>query len=179
MHRIRFIVRKEILHILRDVRSLIIVIAMPIMMTFLYGYAINLDIENVTISIVDFDHSRESRDLTGSFYNSPHFSRPKVPVDPLDPESILRSARSSAILYIKPGFGQALGNGEEHTLGMTIDGSDAILAAAVQSYSNVVLRDFLLERVPHGVPVPGIMISPRVFYNPDLKSAHFFVPANK
>ncbi|MBU0984514.1 MAG: ABC transporter permease, partial [candidate division Zixibacteria bacterium] len=61
-------------------------------------------------------------------------------------------------------------------LGLTIDGSDASLAAAVQSYSNNVLLQYLEDRLPPGFSPPGIRLSLQVLYNPDLRSAHFFVP---
>ncbi len=176
MHRIRFIAQKELYHILRDFRSLIIVIVMPIMMIFLYGYAINMDIENVKIAVVDLDHTVESRQLTARFYASPYFSPGESPVDMNDPEQLLRSGQASAILAIPPGFASALTRGEDFELGMTVDGTDASLASAVQAYSNGVMYGFLLDRLPPDFEIPGVTISQQVLYNPDLKSAHFLVP---
>jgi len=176
VHRIRFIAQKEFYHIMRDFRSLLIVIIMPVMMIFLYGYAINMDIENVTLAIVDLDHSLESRQLTERFYRSPYFSRPDAEPDLNDPDRLLRSGRAAAILYLPVGFGRALTRGEDFELGMTVDGSDANLAAAVQAYSNGVLFEFLMDRLPPDFDIPGVRISQQVLYNPDLKSSHFLVP---
>ncbi len=176
MHKIRFIALKELLHILRDFRSLMIVLAMPVMMTLLYGYAINMDIENIVISVVDFDKSAESRDLTDRFYKSAYFSMTEKAPDFNDPEQLLRSGAATAILIIRPGFGEALNRQEKFQLGMTVDGADASLASAVQGYSDAVLAGFLLDRLPEGFEPPGVTISRQVLYNPDLKSAHFFVP---
>ena len=86
MRRIKFIALKELYHILRDPRSLTIVIVMPIMMTFLYGYATNLDIKKVVISVIDQDQSVESHSLQDAFYQSTYFERPTREVDLLDPE---------------------------------------------------------------------------------------------
>lgn len=176
MHRIRSIARKEFYHIMRDFRSLLIVVIMPIMMIFLYGYAINMDIENVTLAIVDLDRSLESRQLTERFYRSPYFSRPDIDPDLHDPERLLRSGRAAAILYLRAGFGHALARGEDFELGMTVDGSDANLASTVQAYSNGVLFEFLMDRLPPDFELPGVRISQQVLYNPDLKSSHFLVP---
>lgn len=176
MHRIKFIALKELYHILRDFRSLIIVIIMPMMMIFLYGYAINMDIEHVRLAIVDFDHTVESRQLMERFYRSPYFSAPKATVDLSDPEKLLRSGEAAAILYIPTGFSEALTRGENFELGMTVDGSDASLASAVQAYSNGVLFEVLKDRLPPGYQLPGVTISQQVLYNPDLKSSHFLVP---
>ena len=176
MHRIKFIARKEVYHILRDPRSLLIVFAMPIMMTFLYGYAINMDIEHVKISIVDQDKTAASRDLIGRFYNSRYFVRPEVEPDLSDISQIFRSGRSSGILVIKPGFDESITRREKFELGLLIDGADASLGAAVQAYTTALVNQYVLTRIPKGTIMPGVKISQQILYNPDLKSSHFFVP---
>jgi len=176
MRRIKFIAQKELYHIMRDFRSLVIVIAMPIMMILLYGYAINMDIEHIKLAVVDFDHSLESRQFAARFYDSPYFNAPKQSVDLADPEQLLRSGNASAVLYIPVGFSKALTRGEKFELGMTVDGTDASLASAVQAYSNGVLFQFLKDRLPPKFELPGVTISQQVLYNPDLKSSHFLVP---
>ena len=176
MHRIRFIALKEVYHILRDPRSLTIVLAMPMLMTFLYGYAINLDIENVDLAVIDLDRTAESRELINRFYDSPYFSRAASESNLEDPEAILRSGEAAAVLWIRPGYGEAVIKGEPFTLGMTVDGSDNSLGAAVQAYAAGVLQRHLRSRLPEGFNLPGVRISQQVLYNPDLKSSHFFVP---
>jgi ABC-2 type transport system permease protein len=176
VHRIKFIARKEVYHILRDPRSLLIVFAMPVMMTFLYGYAINMDIEHVKISIVDQDNTAASRDLIGRFYNSRYFVRPEVEPDLSDISQIFRSGRSSGILVIKPGFDESITRREKFELGLMIDGADASLGAAVQAYTTALVNQYVLTRIPKGTIMPGVKISQQILYNPDLKSSHFFVP---
>ena len=117
MKKIKYIAIKEIYHILRDPRSLMIAIAMPIMMTFLYGYAINLDIENTVISIIDYDQTEESREFIGQFYNSTYFTPPEIPADEEDPEQILRTSQADAVLIIRNGFGAAVTKQQPFSLG--------------------------------------------------------------
>jgi len=176
MHNIKFIARKEFRHILRDPRSLIIAILMPIMMTFLYGYAINLDIKNIKLAILDFDRTSESRELTSGFYNSGYFILPSDEPSITDPEKLLRSGAANSVLIIRPGFSEAVRNFADFRLGMLIDGSDANLAAASASYSSIVLKRFMEKRLPYGTIIPGVELAPRILYNSDLKSSHFFVP---
>lgn len=177
MRRLRFIAQKEFYHILRDVRSLTIVLLMPIMMTFLYGYAINMDTEDIALSIVDYDQTTESRELVHRIYNSRYFSKPDDKVDYRDPEQILRSAQAHAVLIVKSGFARALQRHEPFSLGLIVDGSDNNVSAAIQNYSSQLLLQFLADQLYPKVHLPGITVSPRVLYNPDLKSSHFFVPA--
>lgn len=176
LKRTLFIARKEVYHILRDPRSLMIVFAMPVLMTFLYGYAINMDIENVTLAVLDEDRSAASRELVSRFYGSGRFLPPKSPIDLRDPEAIFRLNRASALLVVRSGFSDARSAGRQVELGLTIDGSDASMAAAVQAYCEAVVNDYLLSQLPPGQSLPGVRISQQVLYNPDLKSSHFFVP---
>lgn len=117
-----------------------------------------------------------SRDLAGHFYHSTYFSEPSVSVDITDPEALLRSSEAHAVLIIKSGYAKALRNGEHFSLGMLIDGSDNNIAAAAQSFSQAVLGRIMTSNMPSGRLIPGITISHQILYNPDLKSAHFFVP---
>jgi ABC-2 type transport system permease protein len=177
MRCLRFIAQKEFYHILRDPRSLTIVLLMPIMMTFLYGYAINIDVENIVVSVQDFDRTDESRELIRRLYNSTCFSEPLREIDFDDPQQSFRSGRTQAVLVIKPGFASALRRGETFSLGLIVDGSDNNVAAAIQNYAHLLLQTFLIDRLkPHG-RFPGVTLSPQILYNPDLKSAYFFVPA--
>jgi len=176
VNRVGFIARKEIYHILRDPRSLAIVFAMPVLMTFLYGFAVDLDIENVVIGIVDLDRSSESRKLVDDFYRSTYFSPPRDGTDLTDMEGTLRRREAAGVLLIEPGFGEAVANGREFALGLLVDGSDNLLAAAVQAYSQGVLARYLAGRMPPGAAHTGITLSREVLFNPDLESSYFFVP---
>lgn len=176
MGKIGYISGKEVKHILRDPRTLIIAILMPVLMTLLYGYAINLDTENIKLGVLDYDRTSESRELVSKFYNSGYFLKADVAPMLFDPERCLRAGKAIAILVIKSGFAKALAGGSEFELGLLIDGADANMAAAAGSYSNMALGRFLEDRLPFGFELPGVTISRQVLYNSDLKSSHFFVP---
>jgi len=176
MNKVGYIIVKEIRHILRDARSLVIAILMPIMMTLLYGYAINLDIKNIRLAILDYDRSVESRELAGRFYNSGYFVRPLAEPNMEDPENVLKTGKAHAVMIIRPGLANAMITGSEYQLGMLIDGADANVSAAAAGYSEVILYQFLMEQSPPGAAMPGILLSQQILYNPDLKSSHFFVP---
>lgn len=146
------------------------------MMTFLYGFAINFDIKNIKLAILDFDKSAESRELASQFYNSEYFRRPDDLATIIDPERVLKTGTANAVLTIQPGFAKALTNLSQYQLGLLVDGSDANLSAATTSYSNVILNRYLLAHMPANIATSGVNLSPQVLYNPDLKSSHFFVP---
>lgn len=167
---------KEFRHILRDPRSLTIAILMPIIMTLLYGYAINLDIKNIKLAIIDFDKSFESRELISKFYNSEYFVPPSAEAVITDPEEVLKSGDAGGVLVIGSGFSEALATRRQFELGLTVDGADANTAAALSSYTSIIFGEYLRSKLPPGMKLPGVTIREQVLYNPDLKSSHFFVP---
>ncbi|MEW5922691.1 MAG: ABC transporter permease [Candidatus Zixiibacteriota bacterium] len=176
MHKIYNIASKEVRHILRDVRSLVIAILMPMLMTFLYGYAINLDIKNIKLAVLDFDQTLESRELSAKFFNSGYFVPSMQRPDISDPEYVLKTGDASAVLTIKSGFAEAVHNKKEFELGLLVDGADANTASAISSYSSIVLAEYVKSNLPVNFEIPGVTLSQQVLYNPDLKSSHFFVP---
>ena len=176
MHRLIAIAQKEFYHIFRDSRSLFIVLAMPVLMTFMYGYAINLDIEHVRLVVIDSDQTSTSRELREKLYGSGRFRLPDVSVEATNPEGLLRAAQTDGVLQIPEGFGRAIAQREDFRLQLLVDGADGNLAAAVNAYTGTVLNGFLLEKLLPNQELPGIQLSQQVLYNPDLKSSHFFVP---
>lgn len=187
MRKIIQLSKKEIRHIIRDPKSLLIAIVMPVMMTFLYGYAINLDIRNIKLAIVDFDKTTQSRDLAERIYNTDYFVKALSPANITDPEAVLRRGDAIGVLVIREGFGElittlrqnpqaALNADEPFQIGLVLDGADANTAAAAASYSSIVINQFMNSYLPPEFKMPGVTISQQVLYNPDLKSAHFFVP---
>jgi ABC-2 type transport system permease protein len=173
--RIGFIIIKEIRHILRDPRSLTIAIAMPLLMTLLYGYAVNLDTRNIRLAVIDTDHTQASRDLAGSFYRTGYFVASLAEPDIADPEEVLRSGQAHAVLILRPGFAASLAAGTRYQIGLLVDGADANRAAAATNYASAVVAGFL-GRNAGGAVAAGINISRQVLYNPDLRSPDFFVP---
>lgn len=177
MHKIRFIAQKEMYHILRDSRSLLIIFVMPLMMTFLYGYAINMDIEHIPLGVVDADQTADSRAFVERFWASNYFFPTSDEPVLSDPQQLLRGGRAAAILVIRPGFSEALRNNQPYELELQIDGSEVSQAGAVVGYSNSILSQFFRDKMlAPGAQIPGVTIAQRVLYNPDLKSSHFFVP---
>jgi len=179
--KIGFIVQKEVRHILRDPKSLAIVVLMPLLQTLLYGYAVNLDTRNIRLAVVDRDLSEASRELADSFLHSGYFIPASAPARIGDFEEALRSGKAHAVLVMREGLSEALQSGKPYQLGLMVDGSDANRAAAVTNYSNVVVYDFVRSNPAAGASAlqqarGGVRLSLQILYNPDLRSAVFFVP---
>ncbi len=173
--RLKVVARKEFLHILRDPQTLSIVILMPVIMMFLYGYALNADIRNAKIVIEAPVPSPASRYLTGRLEASPFFSVLGTIPSSADPLEVFRTTPARALLRLPPDLEAAIRRPGGTTLQVIVDGSDPSVGTqmkiAVEGAAQKILLDYL------GVDPPRILdIRAWVLYNPQQRSALFFVP---
>ena len=172
--RILAIAKKEFLHIIYDKRSLMIIIAMPMLMLILFGYALNMEIENVELAVLDFDRSSASQKLIDEFDGSNffrvfHYNGPTESVEEL---FLRRQAR--VILVIDQHFSRNFQRQAITPVQIMIDASDPNAGTLIRSYCNGIILAFN-SKYGGSLPIP-FEIKPRIWYNPDLKSAYFFVP---
>jgi len=177
MRRLRAVARKEMLHILRDPRSLAVAVAMPLALVVLYGYALDMELKDLPVGILDRDQSVESRDLVRAMTSS-DFIVDAGRLDGRDEiEPGFRSNRFQAALIIPREYGRDLSAGRTVTVQLLIDGADASTAATVDNYLRAVLGQVdghLL--VDSGFRMGGPRAALRILYNPELTSSHFIVP---
>ena len=98
------VARKELRQILRDQRSLMILLFVPAFFLLLYGYALNFDIRNVKLAVQDQDRSDKSRELVSSFVNSGYFALVGYVDSPAELDRLVDESRARAILSIPAGF---------------------------------------------------------------------------
>ncbi|WP_455382499.1 ABC transporter permease [Salinispira pacifica] len=174
------IFRKELIHIFRDVQSLFMVLTMPILMLLLYGYAITLDMKGIDMAIIDLSHSPESRDLISHISSTDFFkvAARDVPVGSV--EALFKSREARCAIVIPADFSRRLSAGREAPLQLLVDASDPNAANFINNYVGRVVQEEntrLNTRLKPGVSAPALFsVSPRIFYNPDMRSADFFVP---
>jgi ABC-2 type transport system permease protein len=174
---------KELRQILRDRRSLLILLFVPAFFLLLYGYALNFDIRNVHLAVQDKDRSTKSRELLSSFVNSGYFSLVGYVDSPSQLDRLVDEGRVRAILTIPSGFERDLALHQPVTVQVIIDGDNANTASTVSGYARTLINEFSgvqLQSTPvvtgYGSPVPRISVEPRIWYNPQLRSTLFLVP---
>lgn len=177
MRRVIAVIKKELIHIFRDPKSLIIIFIMPVMMIFIYGYAITFDLNNIKIGIVDYSNSEISEKLIKKFLNNGYFSvvNPKSPGkgDPEGFEKMLKEGAIREYIIIPHDFSKKIKNLEQTELSFVIDGSDSNSANIIYQYSESVLMDFISEFQD----IKKFMsINTKIYFNPALKSSFFFIP---
>lgn len=172
--RVLAVSRKELLHILYDARTLFILFLMPVVQLVMFGYAMDMEIQRVDLAVIDLARSTASRHLIQHFEGSPFF-RP-FPFDgaPGDLDRLFRERRGKAALLVRRDFDRRLERHPETAVQVIVDASDANAATLIRTYCLTVLADFSARR-GRDVPWP-VEARPTFLFNPDLKSATFFVP---
>ena len=173
--RINAIIIKEFYHIFRDMRSLAIVIAMPIMMVLLYGYALNMDVKNISIVIVDYEKTPESRDIIRTFSATKYFHVVGYLSDTKYLDRLFRQNKARGAIVIPEGFGKASGPGNSSDIQIIVDGSDPTFGNAMVNYSTAILLNRTVNISYAGNSLP-FEIREKYLFNPDLRGSDFIIP---
>jgi len=178
MRRILAVARKEVFHILRDKRSLGVAILMPLGMLMIYGFALDTELENLPVGIMDLDHTVESRNLVRRMTSS-GFIVEAARVDSRDDvETGFRRRSYRAVVVIPKNYARDILTDRSADVQVLIDGADGSTAAAVDNYMRAVLAMASVEEQRAETGASFVPVDPRVriHYNPELESSHFIVP---
>jgi ABC-2 type transport system permease protein len=178
------VIVKEFLQIRRDRRMIPVIFVAPVVQLALFGFAVNTDVTDVPTVLVDQDRSAASRELVSRFVRSGYFELVGTEERASSVDRWLATGQAQLGLVIERGFGAALASGRPTALQAIVDGSDAASANVALGYAGALAHGFGAEilasrlRAARGARRPGqVDLEPRVFYNPDLKSRWFYVPA--
>lgn len=183
LRRLWAIARKEFLHVIRDVRSLALSIAIPVLLLVLYGYALTLDVDDVPLVVWDQSETPASREFISRFEGSRYFSLLKHVSRYADLERSIDTQDALAGLIIPRDFAGRLEAGDTVPVQLIIDGSDSNTATLAKGYAESVAQAwsqeiaFRLMRRAGGrlLPMP-FELRPRVWFNEELKSRNYIIP---
>jgi ABC-2 type transport system permease protein len=168
--RIAAVMEKEVREIARDPVTVGIALIMPLIMLFLFGYAISLDVRHIRMGVLDHDRSPASRQLADRFVQSGYFRLNGAYGTPQEIERALQRNKVKLALVIPPGFQQRLARGDAAPVQVLIDGTYTAVAGLVAAYAESIISGFPQEAAP------AAQVEVRVWYNPALRSANFIVP---
>jgi ABC-2 type transport system permease protein len=178
------LVRKEFIQILRDPRTLILVLIIPIMQLFLLGYAATNDVRNVPLAVFDQDRSAAARKLLDAYRAADYF-RLTFDVDSEeDIRELIDRGEARAGLIIPPDYSEELNANGTAQVAFVLDGSDPTVASTAlsaaqligQSHATQVMAERMARRgQPIALTLP-LIVNTQVWYNPDLLSTHFMIP---
>lgn len=170
--------KKEIRQILRDRRTLMILLFVPAFFLVIYGYALSWDIRHIRMVVDDRDRSVESRALVSSFVNSGYFDFAGDVRSPADITRVMDDGSARIVLVIPANLSRDVKAGRQVPVQVLLNGDNANTATTVMGYAITILRmesaRYRLMSGPAGGPL--VTVEPRIWYNPQLKSALFLVP---
>jgi ABC-2 type transport system permease protein len=183
--RLLSLIRKEFIQILRDPRTLVITFAIPVVQLFLLGYAANTDVRNVPLAVFDQSHSAAGRRLLDAYRAADYFKLTYVVDSEDELRALIDTGDARAGLIIPSNYGQQISGGQPVQIAFVLDGSDPTVAATALSAATLIGQshsiNFLVERLnQRGQPdvfQSQVNVRTQVWYNPDLESAYFMVPA--
>jgi ABC-2 type transport system permease protein len=168
------IIRKEFIHIRRDPRSLLIIIIMPLMQLILYSYAINMDVRDVKLGVLDESRTPASRDLLRRFTGSGYFLQRAALDTRDDVEPLFRQGSVKAVLVIPRDYAESIRRRTSTPVQILVDGSDSNTGAIILNTAQQLLTAASMDLSAAGY-VP-FQIRANIWYNPEQKSTFFIVP---
>ena len=170
IRRIAAVVVKETREIARDPITIWVALLMPLVMLFLFGYAITLDVKNVSLGVWDRDDSPASRALVEAFAQSGYFDLAHVIDDEHDLTAALRDGEIKLALVIQEDYSRKLSRGSSTAVQIIVDGTFSNTAQVIAGYADaIVLRASRTMR-------PVVSAEVRVWFNPEMRSVNYVVP---
>lgn len=183
-NRIGAVTAKEFKHLFRDPRTLIAVVAMPVIQLLLFAYAISFSVDNVSTIVIDYDKSVASSDYVQAYDASTFFKVVAHGTSMSDADQAFDANTAQVAIIIPAGFNQAIAAGDTAQVAVLIDGSEPNAAKVSQAYSVALnqLYDQAMTRQwaeSQGLDLTGFGgLEPRVrtWYNPERNSTIFLIP---
>jgi ABC-2 type transport system permease protein len=178
-------IRKEFRQVFRDHAMVRIIFLVPTVQLFVFAYATNTDLRNVRVAVLDEDHSAASRHVVAALEATREFVPGPVARDGGELEAFLLHGDAEVALWVPRRFERDLLTGRSPALGLTVDGTNSSRAGRAAGYADAIVRReaarWLTESSPGAAP-PGaggarLEGVTRFFYNPELESRRYMVPA--
>jgi ABC-2 type transport system permease protein len=187
IQRLSALIRKETTQLLRDRRTLMFIIALPLIELFLFAYAVSLTVYHLPTAIVDQSHDSQSRAFIQALVSSSYFDATLVVQSETEAVQAIDSGQAKAGVVIPPDFSASIERGDANVL-ILLDGSDSFSVQSGYSAASSIAQSFSLHLTTEKVlrmgtamsvdaATPPIVTSTRVLYNPDLKDLWFILPA--
>jgi ABC-2 type transport system permease protein len=183
LSRIFQIVWKEVIQIRRDRRMFGLVLMMPVIELFIFGYVVATDVDNIDLAVCDYSQTAESRAYVDQLERSGYFRISAGCERVSDVDDLLDRGAARVALVIPPDFARRLAAGEPAKVMAAVDGSNSNTATIAVSYlEQITLSQAVDVMIPGGggerLPArhPLVSAEPRVWFNPELRSVKFMVP---
>jgi ABC-2 type transport system permease protein len=177
------VMHKEFRQIKRDKRILSVLLFIPALMLLMFGYALNFDVKHTSMAVYDEDRSSVSRKFIEQFFISEYFTKVYTLESKAEINNLLDGEQVRVVLVVPSTFTRDIQRGRAATIQVIVDGTNSNAAATVLGYINACIQQYSVKVMTESFARMGrqtitmpIDFQPRVWYNPELKSAKFLVP---
>lgn len=177
------IVRKEFRQIKRDKRILSVLLFIPALMLLMFGYALNFDVKHTSMAVYDEDRTSVSREFIEQFFISEYFTKVQTLESKAEINNLLDGEQVRVVLVVPSTFTKDIQRGRAASVQVIVDGTNSNAAATVLGYISAIIQQYSVKVMTESFVRMGrqnitmpIDFEPRVWYNPELKSAKFLVP---
>lgn len=184
LSRIAHVVWKEFLQLRRDRRMFVLVLLMPVIELFIFGYVVATDITDIALAVCDYDRSAASRGYVDRLVHSGYFRIAAPCTSIAEADRLLDRGHVKVVLSIPPDFSERLRRGTVAEVSALLDGSNSNIAMIAVAYlEQITLTSAVQVRFPDRaaggrvVVHPRVEVEPRVWFNPELRSVRYMVPA--
>ncbi|HBT4620130.1 TPA: ABC transporter permease [Klebsiella quasipneumoniae subsp. similipneumoniae] len=173
LRHISFLIKKEILTIVKEPANRVILIVPAFMQALLFGYAATYDVNHVDYAVLDQSRGQASTEILAHLDGTGVFDRTATLTSAAQIEQIVMEGKALMVLTFPPDFENKLNKGENSPLQVILDGRNSSTAGAAASYISAVVNDFNQRRAGDVVP---LSLEVRAWYNPNLESRWGLMP---
>ena len=183
--RLKAMLVKEFIQVLRDPRMRFVVFVIPAVQTVIFGYAVNTDVRQVATALYDLDNSSQSREIAARFLKSGYFQLREQVYDEKRAQELIDRGEVKAVLRMNHGLGEQLAGGRGGAVQLILDGTDSNTAGIALNYATRIVASYSAElqldaasrRAGRQFQFRGVELASRAWYNENLESRNFYVPA--
>lgn len=175
MNQFLVFVRKEFLHISRDVRTILILLLMPIVQIILFGFALTNEIKDVKVLFISNEPNETAALINHRILSSDYFILAQNGVSATDAESLMKSNKAALTVNYSTNFNETMVKEGVGQIELIADGSDPNMASGILMYASAIIAESLAQRAPQ-MANGQVSVSTELLYNPQMKSSYNFVP---
>ncbi len=169
-------VKKEFYHISRDRRTMLILLGMPVVQMLIFGFAINMEVQNIRIAIYEPHPDVYTQDIKARVEPNPYFIAQEAPHSIQEIDELLRKGEIDMALIFPNNFHNDIVHGGGAQVQVITDSSDPNIGSISTNYIRAIIgeqqKEWMgLQEIPYNINVTN-----KLHYNPEMKSAYTFVP---
>lgn len=167
---------KEFIHIFRDIRTMMILFAIPVFQILIFGYVIKNEIQDVKVGVLDFSGSSHAEEMINRIDASVDFEVVSRFHSYSEAEEAFRRSEVKEVIVIGSGFDKDLYTASGASVQLLLDASDPNMANLINSYTSAMIMKYVAGLNSNGIRMARPTIEARMWYNENLKSSYMFVP---